>query len=222
MKSADKPIAVLVADDHSLVVEGLQALMEQMPGIELVSWAANGRELLEKVPLLMPNVILLDIDMPVMNGLQALEVLSNVHPSLRVIMLSMHLEPAVVNGVLKGGASGFLHKNTSAAELELAIRTVHKGGEYVSSQVARSLLNVSALATTQDLNDVAKLAQLTSREREIAALIAQGYSNKEIGDQLHISHRTVDTHRTSLMEKLAARNVVDVVRFAIRVGLVEG
>jgi DNA-binding NarL/FixJ family response regulator len=196
-----KRISILLADDHQLILDGLNALLKERQDILVAGEAKNGRDALSLVKLLEPDVVLMDIDMPVMNGIEALREIKKVSPSTKVIILSMHEASGMIKNLMALGANGYLLKSCSQDELLGAIFSVAIGQQYFSQGVVRSLLN-------------------TDRETEILQLIAGGYSNKEIGTKLYISHRTVDTHRTNLMKKLNVGNIAGLISFAIKKGLV--
>jgi two-component system response regulator NreC len=169
------------------------------------------------VKLLDPDIVLMDIDMPVMNGIEALKEIKKVSPTTKVIILSMHEESGMIKSLMALGANGYLLKSCSQDELLGAISTVAKGQQYFSQGAVRSLLQMenSPNSAAQELTEL-----LTDRETEVLQLIAEGFSNKEIGAKLFISHRTVDTHRTNLMKKLNVGNIAGLISFAIKKGLV--
>jgi len=158
--------------------------------------------------------------MPIMNGMQATEVIKKKHPDVKVIVLTMHNEKAIIQKVLESGADGYLLKNTNQKELVTAIKEVNMGRKYFSTEVTLSLASAGEGSKVR-LQNVEVDTSLTEREIEILKLIAKGLSNKEIGDQLFISHRTVDTHRTNLMRKLDVKNIAGIVRYAVKSGLVD-
>ncbi|MEZ4807391.1 MAG: response regulator transcription factor [Flavobacteriales bacterium] len=209
-------IRVLLADDHRIITDGLKELLSTEPDIECIGAAADGAEAVYMAGHLQVDVLLMDIDMPVMDGIQATERLRAEAPEVKVVILSMHDEAAMVQRVMELGADGYLVKNCGKEELLLAIRGVHAGRKHFSSSLAEALL--SARKETASRSDV--LASLSERELEVLAALAEGLTNKEIGERLFISPRTVDTHRTNLMKKLDCHNVVGLVRLAIKAGLV--
>lgn len=213
-------VRVLIADDHQLVIDGLSSFVNSIPGYELVATASNGAETLEYIEMFHPEVVLLDINMPVMNGIDALQKIKHEYNNIAVIMLTMHDETSIIKKVLQIGADGYLLKTSDKDEVIEAIQKVHKGQKYYSSEVAMALVENQA-HPQKSKNDTAKLAELTEREKEILTLIAEGNSNKEIGQKLFISHRTVDTHRTNLAKKLEVKNIAGLIKFAIKNGLVD-
>ena len=212
-----EPIRILLVDDHRIILDGIQGLLKEMSGMECVGTCANGVEALAAVEHLAMDVVLMDIDMPVLDGIAALERIKRDKPQLKVIMLSMHDEPAMVQRVLEMGADGYLVKNCGRAELMLAIRNVHAGQRHFASALVEGLLEHRQERAVQ--NEL--LRDLSEREVEVLAALAEGLGNKEIGDRLFISPRTVDTHRTNLMKKLDIHNVAGLVRVAMKAGLVQ-
>ncbi len=210
---------LIIADDHQLVAEGLKSIIESVDENKVIAMAANGKELLKQLEVIDTDLILLDIDMPVMNGIEAMQHIRKSHPDIKVIVLSMHEEKSLVKKFTDMGAMGFLIKNTDQDELLLAIKRVIGGGKYFSSSLTMNMIGGSVASSSTAFYDAHK-ASLTEREIEILKLIAEGYSNKEIGDKLFISHRTVDTHRTNLMKKLEVNNIAGLIRYAIKSGFV--
>jgi DNA-binding NarL/FixJ family response regulator len=211
-----KPIRVLVADDHMIVRTGIRHVLESEPGFEVVGEAANGTEALSLTAELRPDVVVLDISMPDVSGLELAARLRSTSGGTRVLILSMHNNAEYVLESVRAGAHGYLLKDTAATELRTAIRAVCQGESYFSPPVASRL---SAAVRGEHDPQPAGLDQLTGREREVLHGIAQGRTNKEIATQLGISHRTVETHRESLMRKLQIRTVAELTRFALGAGI---
>jgi DNA-binding NarL/FixJ family response regulator len=211
-----KPIRVLVADDHMIVRTGIRHVLESEPGFEVVGEAANGTEALSLTAELHPDVVVLDISMPDISGLELAARLRSTGGGARVLILSMHNNAEYVLESVRAGAHGYLLKDTAATELRTAIRAVCQGESYFSPPVASRL---SAAVRAEHDPQPAGLAQLTGREREVLHGIAQGRTNKEIATELGISHRTVETHRESLMRKLQIRTVAELTRFALGAGI---
>lgn len=209
-------ISVLVADDHGIVREGLVRLLEAEPGIKVCGQASDGREVLEQIARGRPDVVILDITMPNLGGLETLERLRVVHPGVKVILLSVHGDPPFVQSAVSLGADGYLLKNGPAAEVLEAVRAVVGGGSYFSPAIAKEI--VEQLRSPQRSGD--PFLVLSAREREVLLLIAEGLSAREIATQLEISTKTVEAHRTSLMRKLGVRKATELVRYALRHGLV--
>jgi two-component system nitrate/nitrite response regulator NarL len=217
LRSPQSPLSinVLIVDDHQIVIDGLKALLSDYDGVSMKGEARNGREALDMLDVLKVDVILLDLDMPVMGGVDFMKELAKSKHDVKVIVLTMHDEKAMIRTLLELGAHGYLLKNSSRDELIQAIEGVIQGEQHLSEEVHTMLLTPD-----KDLRS-GKLAELTEREVEILKCVAEGLSNKEIGDKLFISPRTVDTHRTNVMQKLELHNVAGMVRFAIRNGLLD-
>jgi len=210
-------VRVLLADDHTLVRAGLRKLLESIPSMEVVGEAGDGLELLELVEKLQPQMVLMDIAMPGLNGLEATGRLVKAWPGIRVLILSMHQNGEYVRQALRQGAAAYLLKDAAPLELELAIRAVLKGETYLSPAVSKGVVSdyVQRLRTDEQPADA-----LTPRQREVLQLIAEGQSTKEIARRLDLSIKTVETHRTQLMKQLDIHEIAGLVRFAIRTGLV--
>lgn len=210
-------VSVLVADDHGIVREGLKHLLEGEDDIAVCGEASDGREVLVQVEKHSPEVVILDITMPRLGGLETLEKLRANHPGVKVILLSVHGDPPLIQSAVSLGADGYVLKNGRATEVVAAVRAVTKGGSYFSPPVAREI--VDHLRAPKKATEPFSL--LSSREREVLHLIADGLSAKEIAAELEISTKTVEAHRTSLMRKLGARKATELVRYALRHGLIE-
>lgn len=212
-----RPIRVLVADDHMIARTGIRHVLESEADFEVVGEAASGTEALALVLELHPDVVVLDISMPGVTGLEVAARLRRSSPDTRILILSMHDQAEYVLESVRAGAHGYLLKDTAATELREAIRAVCQGESYFSPPVATRL----TAAVRNDQATQSGLDQLTGREREVLLGIAQGRTNKEIASKLGISHRTVETHRESLMRKLQLRTVAELTRFALGAGLVK-
>jgi len=212
-----KTLRVLLADDHTLVRAGLRSLLQQMENVEVVAEAEDGRQVLAAVAEHRPDVVLMDISMSGMNGLEATLQLKRDRPEVRVIILSMHATEEYVLQALRAGASGYLLKDSAPLELALALQAVARGESYLSPPVSRQVVESYVQRTGREAQP---LAALTPRQREILQLIAEGNSTKEIASRLALSVKTVETHRSQLMERLGIRGVAGLVRYAIRHGLV--
>jgi DNA-binding NarL/FixJ family response regulator len=208
---------VLLADDHVLVRAGIRTLLEKIPNVKVIGEATSGREALEMVKTKTPDLVLMDIAMANLNGLEALSRITKDFPSVKVMILSAHANEEYVIRALRSGAAGYLLKDAATAELELAVSSVREGKTYLSPSISRATLD-SYLERMGDV--VSPLEQLTSRQREILQLIAEGKNTKEIASNLEISVKTVESHRLQLMERLRIHDVPGLVRFAIRTGLV--
>lgn len=212
-----KPIRVVVAEDHALVRAGIRALLEKMPGVEVVGEASDGREALELLKTQSPHVALLDISMPGMNGLEAAVRAARQFPATRVVVLSMHANEEYVHQALTAGAAGYLLKDAGVAELELAVRAVARGQMYLSPAISKQVISDYVRRTGAETTS---LQALTPRQREVLQLIAEGHSTKGIARKLDLGVKTVETHRAALMTRLDIHDVAGLVRYAIRSGLV--
>ncbi len=210
-----KSIRLLLADDHALVRAGIRALINRLAGMEVVAEAGDGREALRLIEQLQPDVALLDITMPGLNGFEVLDYVTRYSPGVRVIILSIHQSREYATQALKAGAAGYLPKAAASNELKEAIDTVTRGETYVSNEVAPD--GIPASADTEQ----SRLEKLTPRQREILTLIAQANATKDIARSLNISVKTVESHRSKLMERLGIHDVAGLVRYAIRMGLVK-
>lgn len=209
------PIRVLIADDHMIVRAGIRHVLESESGFEVVAEAANGPEVLALAAKLQPDVVVLDISMPGESGLKLAAQLRN---STRVLILSMHDNAEYVLESVRAGANGYLLKDTAATELRNAIRAICRGESYFSPPIAGRLRDA---LRGEHTTPAGSLDQLTAREREVLLGVVRGQTNKEIATDLGISHRTVETHRESLMKKLQIRTVAELTRFALATGIME-
>jgi DNA-binding NarL/FixJ family response regulator len=212
------PFKILLVDNHTLVRAGIRALLEQIPNVIVVGEAGDGREALKLVEQYRPHLVLMDITMPVMNGLEATVRLVKEFPGTRVVMLSVHTDEEYVLQSLRAGAVGYLLKDAGRAELEIAVAAVARGETYLSPAVSRHVVGDYVRRTGSGLEG--RLDTLTPRQREILQLIAEGKSTKEIASILDVSVKTVETHRAQLMERLDIHDVAGLVRYAIRTGVV--
>ena len=210
-------IRVLLADDHTLVRAGFRTLLESLPGVEVVAEAQDGREALRLIELHRPDVILMDIAMPDINGLEATARVTEAFPYCRVIVLSMHLNEEYVLQALRAGASGYLLKDSDPAELEIAVRAAACGEMYLSPPVSKQVIE----AYVQRVGgETSPFAALTPRQREVLQLIAEGHTTQEIALRLGVSAKTIETHRAQMMERLDIHDIAGLVRYAIRIGLI--
>lgn len=211
------PTRILLVDDHALVRAGIRALIEGKPGIEVIAETGDGHEALRMIEALRPDLVLLDITMRTINGFEVLEQITKQYRQTRVIILTVHEGTEYAMGALRAGAAGYLPKSAASIELEDAISAVAQGGTYLSREISqKTLFEYAKGRTPQDL-----LASLTARQSEILKLIAEGHSTKEIAGKLNISVKTVESHRAKLAEKLGIHDVAGLVRFAIRIGLIQ-
>jgi DNA-binding NarL/FixJ family response regulator len=210
-------IRVILADDHRLVRAGLRALLEKLPGIEVVGEADNGRQALELIKTTAPNLILLDISMAELGGLETLPRIVKDFPAVKVLILSAHANEEYVLRALRSGAAGYMLKDAATAELQLAIDSVTKDKTYLSPSLSRTVID-SYLERVG--GPFSPLEHLTPRQREILQLIAEGRNTKEIAHTLGISVKTVEAHRLQLMARLSIHDLPGLVRYAVRSGLV--
>jgi len=208
-------VRVLLADDHALVRAGIRALLNTIEGVDVIAEAGDGHQALQLIKELVPDIVLLDITMPGLSGLEVLERSKKQFPDLRVIILTVHDAGEYAMQALRAGANGYLPKSAAANELQLALEVVRRGETYVSGEVSRRTLLEYSKGQTEH-----PLARLTPRQREILILIAEGLSTKDIGRRLDISAKTVESHRAQLMERLDIHDVAGLVRYAIKMGLV--
>jgi DNA-binding NarL/FixJ family response regulator len=213
-------IRILLADDHALVRAGIRALVQRVSGLEVVGEADNGREALRLAKSLHPHVVLMDISMPELNGLDAIARMLQYDPKIAVIVLSMHESREHVLRALQAGASGYVLKNAAVDELEKAVLAVAGGQKYLTPAVSQQLIATVTAPRSEIPGPCNAAESLTQRQREILQLIAEGRSSREIAALLNISVKTVETHRSLLMERLNLHDVAGLVRYAIRVGLV--
>jgi DNA-binding NarL/FixJ family response regulator len=205
---------VLLAEDHALVRAGLRALLSSLPNIEVVGEAEHGGEALKLITQLRPDVVVMDLAMPILNGIEATRRAMKLRPSPRVLALSMHDETEYVRQALIAGASGYLLKSARPAELELALNAVIRGEVWLSPSIARSVVDDIVRRAPVRRDD------LTPRQREILQLVAEGQTTKLIARRLHVSVKTVDAHRAQIMERLDIHNIAGLVRYAIRTGVI--
>ena len=211
-------IRIILADDHALVRAGIRSLLEKLPSVEVLGEASDGHEALALVEKLRPSLVLLDITMSGLNGLEVVDRLHKSHPAIKVLILSMHANEEYAVRALRSGASGYMLKDAATFELGLAIDAVMRDGSYLSPAISRGLVE-KLLAQTQSNAEPAPL--LTPRQREILQLLAEGKSAKEIAFQFGLSVKTVETHRAQLMDRLNIHDLPGLVRYAIRTGLIQ-
>lgn len=210
-----KRIKVLIADDHTLVRDGIRSLLELIADIEVVGEAINGKEALEKVEQLAPDVVLMDLAMPIMGGLEATRRIRKQFPQTKVLALTQYDDSEYVIPVIEAGASGFVTKMSAFSELTSAIQAVYKGESYLSPSAAAALVQEYQQKTEVE-GEKDPYQQLTDREREVLKLVAEGHTVREIAEMLVVSPKTVEWYKTSLMNKLNIHNKTDLIKFAIR------
>jgi len=211
-------VRVLIVDDHAMFREGIRALLQGYDDIEIVGEATEGREAIEKVCQLGPQVVLMDIAMPVMGGLEATRRLHKESPNTKVLVLTQYEDSEYILSVLRAGARGYISKTATGSELVSAIRAIHKGESFLYPSAATTLIDEYVMQVGVQKNEYERL---TDREREILQLVAEGRTNREIAERLFISVKTVLRHRTNTMEKLGFHNRTDLIKYAISKGLIE-
>ena len=212
-------IKVLIVDDHTLVRDGIRALLALVADINVVGEAANGKEALEKVKRLAPDVVLMDLSMPIMSGLEATRRIRKRFPGTKVLALTQYEDREYIVPTIEAGARGFVSKTAAFSELASAIQAVYQGGSFLSPMAAAAVVEECQQKVAIE-GEKDPYQNLTDREREMLKLVAEGYTAKEIADMLVISLRTVETHKTNLMKKLNIHNKADLIRFAIRKGII--
>jgi DNA-binding NarL/FixJ family response regulator len=209
---------VLLADDHAILREGIRMVLDAQPGITVVGEAEDGRQALEMVESLQPDVVVMDIAMPNMNGAEATRQIRRRFPRTRVVILTMHENQQYLMQIVNAGATACVLKRSAGTELVTAVKAAARGESYFSPTMASMMLDVYRKRLVEEGSD--ELALLTEREREVLQLVAEGKTSQEIADQLFVSIKTVQTHRMHIMEKLDAHDRTDLVRHAIRLGII--
>jgi DNA-binding NarL/FixJ family response regulator len=210
-------IRIILADDHILIRAGVRSLLENIEGMEVVAEASDGRETLELVKQYAPNIVLTDISMPGLNGLEAISRIKKFDAKIPIIILSMHTSEEYVREALRVGASGYVVKGADPSELELPVKAVIRGEIYLSPAISKTIVSHFL---KQNPDEFRSEHDLTSRQREILQLIAEGRTTKDIAQLLNLSIKTIETHRTELMKRLDIHDVAGLVRYAIRRGLI--
>lgn len=207
-------IRLLLADDHPLIRAGFKSLLGKNKNFEIIGEAENGKELIDMTAKLMPDIVLADINMPNITGLEAMAQLIKSYPQIKYIVLTMHEEHEYIMNALKIGVSGFILKNVERSELEKAILTVYKGGRYFSAVVTNMLVD------SLPRNESATLEEISPREKEVLELVAKGKSTKQIADQLNISTRTVESHRINMLKKMKVSNSAELIKKALELKII--
>ena len=215
-----KTIKVLLADDHTILRKGLRSLLETEKGIEVLDEAEDGREAVSKVEALHPDVVVMDIAMPGLNGLEATRQIKKLYPEIQVLILSMHTNEEYIFQTLRAGASGYLVKKAAPRDLVLAIHAAMRGESFLSPSISKTIIDEYIRKAEKTGEEDDPFEKLTGREREILQLLAEGISNREISKKIHISVKTVETHRAHIIEKLNLHNATDLTKYAIRKGLI--
>lgn len=209
-------ITILLADDHDVVRRGMKMLLEDEEDIKVIGEASDGLDAIEKVKLLMPNVVILDLTMPKMTGIEAAKIISEQYPDVKILIFSMHHNKEYIVSSVENGANGYLLKNTSKDELLKAIKTVSEGRKYFPPEISEVIIN-ELLAKTSDVPEETRpiFKKITPKEKQILSMIVQGFNSREMADKLFLSIRTVDNHRANMMKKVKAKNTADLVKMAI-------
>ena len=214
-----KNVRIVVADDHQIIIDGLKTLLAGMEGVDVVGEAANGREALRVVREARPDIVIMDVAMPELNGIEATRQITSEFPGVKVIVLSMHAEKRFVSLMFKAGAKAYLSKENAFKELSRAIKAVITGTSYLSPKIATALVE-DYVDVVRAATDRLEASTLSPRELEVLQLLAEGRSTREAAGILYVSVKTVETHRRNIMEKLGLKGVADLTRYAIREGLI--
>ncbi len=210
----DKKFTILIVEDHTLLRHGLVDMILSDPTLEVIGEVDNGRDAIQQAKILMPDLILMDLNLPIMNGTEALSEIKRANPNMKVMVLTVHKADEYIRDTLKSGADGYMLKNATRDEFMLAVHTVLDGGNYLSEEIAANFNDIS-------VNDsVADWEKLSNREREVLKLVAEGYTNKQIANFMSISIKTVEKHRSNLMSKLSLHNSAALTAYAIENKLV--
>lgn len=212
-------ISILLADDHAILREGIKALLEKQDNIEVVAEASNGREAVSKTSEYQPDVVILDISMPLMEGFEATRQIKKENPDTKILILTMHDDEEYFLQLLRAGACGYVTKGSVGKDLIAAIEAVYAGESFFCPSMAKSLL--SDYLRLAESDESAKHEELTPREREIVKLIAEGYTNQQIADILHRSVKTIESHRSNILQKLRIHDSIELVKYAVRKKLIE-
>ena len=211
-------IKVVLAEDHTIVRQGLRSILEQQPGIKVIAEAENGREAVCIAEQLKPDVVVMDFSMPELNGLEATRQIKQRVPEVKVLILTRHANQEYVKSILRAGASGYMIKKSAADELILAIQSVYRGDSFLDPSISRIVIDGYLHPSGGETH--AQELIITPRQREVLQLLAEGHPNREISSILHISVKTVDNHRANLMDKLGLNSTTELIKYAIRVGII--
>jgi len=212
-------IKILIVEDHTIVRKGLCSILKNEKDIDVIGEAENGKEAIKKVEELTPDIVVMDISMPLLNGLDATHHIKRRFPEVKVLILTMHTSEEYVSEILKAGASGYLIKKAAPEELVSEIHAISQGNSFLSPSVSKSVIKKFLQAAGAEAR-LEKSSLLTEREREVLQLIAEGHSTRKIAELLFISVKTVEAHRSHIMEKLDLHNIADLTRYAIRTGII--
>ena len=216
----DKTIKIFLADDHTIVRQGLAKLLEAEPNFKVIGEAEDGRGAVNRVQQMLPDVVIMDIAMPMLNGIEATRQIKKMLPQIKIIILSMHSHDRYISELIGLGASGYLLKDASGGEIVKAVAAAVKGDVYLSPSISRRVIDdYMALKKTSSQEDL--YSKLSNREREVFQMIAEGHPTRKIADILCVSPSTVKTHRANIMDKLQLENISQLIQFAIRLGIVD-
>lgn len=216
-----RKIKIMIADDHTIVRQGMRKLLETYPELQIVGESQDGDETIELVKKLLPEIIIMDISMPGLNGLEATREIKKRSPEIKILILTMHAEKEYIFKILQSGASGYLLKGSAIDELVTAIHAVDRGESYLSPPISKSIIEDYVGGRQKSRGSVTRSQPLTTREREVLQLIAEGHTSKSIATQLSLSSKTIETHRSHIMQKLNIHNAAGLIRYAIQRGWVE-
>ncbi len=214
-------IKVLLVDDHTIVRQGIKALLDTQEDIEVIGEAEDGREAIEKAKQMVPDVIVIDVTMPNLNGIEATHQIKKINPEIKVLVLTVHDNEEYIYRILQAGASGYLLKESAVSDLVSAINAVEKGDIFLSPSISKVVVKDYIRHTEAGTGDFDSLNILTNREREVLQLIAEGHTNREIAKILKLSIRTVDVHRSHITKKLHIHDITGLVKYSIRKGLIK-
>jgi two-component system, NarL family, nitrate/nitrite response regulator NarL len=209
-----------IVDDHQLLIDGITSMLASNSEWEVIGYANDGQEAVTKVPILKPDIVLMDLDMPIMNGMIATEKLLKIDSNIKIVIITLHHEKAILKRLIKLGASGYMLKDTPKEEFIKGLELVSSGSNFYSSHLTESILNISSLEVKKETN-VKLLCLLSDREREVLALVAEGLSTKEMADKINLSPKTVESYRKNLLQKLEARNTAHLIRIALKEGILD-
>ena len=211
------PITILLADDHDVVRKGMKMLLEDETDVKVIGEASDGLEAIEKIKVLMPNVVILDLTMPRMTGIEAAKIISEEYPAVKILIFSMHHNREYIVSSVENGANGYLLKDTGKEELMRAIKVVSDGRKYFPPEISEVIIDelLAKTASNQDNSGKPIFQKITPKEKQILGMIVQGFNSREMADKLFLSIRTVDNHRANMMKKVKAKNTADLVKMAI-------
>jgi two-component system response regulator NreC len=214
-----KTYDLYLADDHDIFLESLSSLLKEQSEFNITGTAGTGKELIEKISEPIPDLCIIDMDMPEMNGFQASEYLLKKYPEINILILTMHEEQSLIKKMMQMGIKGYLFKTCDKEEFIFAIHQILKGKTYFTDNALKSIISKPSIDLAES-SEISKIALLSDREKEILQHLCSGLTNKQIADKLFISHKTIDNHRTNIMRKLDVHNIVELIRFCIRNSLI--